>query len=114
MKGNYSKSELIYKDNINKLEQLIEKANDELYNLKEENEKALNRLEELKSQTLKDKVDYDKYVKILEENYKRILSQYEDCVKENNNLKAQQENDIIRVNGETESKDIKITKENEK
>ena len=72
MKGNYSKSELIYKDNINKLEQLIEKANDELYNLKEENEKALNRLEELKSQTLKDKVDYDKYVKILEENYKRI------------------------------------------
>ena len=91
MKGNFSKSELIYKDSIDKLNQLIEKTNDELSNLKEENEKSSNRLEELKSQSLKDKVDYDKYIKILEENYKRILSQYEDCVKENNNLKAQQE-----------------------
>lgn len=115
MKGNYSKSELIYKDSIDNLNKLIEKkTNDELSNLKEENEKNSNKLEELQSQTLKDKVDYDKYIKILEENYKRILSQYEDCVKENNNLKAQQESDIIRINNETENKIVKITKENEK
>ena len=115
IKGNYSKSELIYKDSIDNLNKLIEKkTNDELSNLKEENEKNSNKLEELQSQTLKDKVDYDKYIKILEENYKRILSQYEDCVKENNNLKAQQESDIIRINNETENKIVKITKENEK
>ena len=114
IKGNYSKSELIYKDSIDNLNKLIEKTNEELSNLKEENEKNSNKLEELQSQTLKDKVDYDKYIKILEENYKRILSQYEDCVKENNNLKAQQESDIIRINNETENKIVKITKENEK
>ena len=114
MKGNYSKSELLYEANLNNLNQLIENSNEELNNLKEENEKNLNKLEELKSQSLKDKVDYDKYIKILEENYKRILSQYEDCVKENNNLKAQQESDIIRINGETENKIVKISKENEK
>ena len=34
------------------------------------------------------------------------MSQYEECVKENNNLKAQQSNEILKLNSETEKKII--------
>ena len=41
------------------------------------------------------------------------MSQYEECVKENNNLKALQSNEILRMNSETERKIVSITKDNE-
>ena len=50
----------------------------------------------------------------IEENHKRIMSQYDECVKENNNLKAQQKADIISLNGETDKKIVTFAKDNEK
>ena len=114
MKANFSKDELIVKSNIDKLNSQILKTNNEINNIKNEYDKSVEKLEELKSQNNKDKIDYDKYIKILEENHKRIMSQYDECVKENNNLKAQQKANIISLNGETEKKIVTITKDNEK
>ena len=114
MKANFSKDELLVKSNIDKLNSLIEKTKNDINSIKAEYNKTLEKLEELKSQNNKDKTDYDKYVKILEENHKRIISQYDECVKENNNLKAQQKADIISLNGETEKKIVTISKDNEK
>ena len=56
----------------------------------------------------KDKKDYNSYLKILEENHKRIMSQYDECVKENNMLKAQHKSEIIHMNGETEKKIVSL------
>ena len=86
LKANFSKDELIIKANIEKLKTLIEKTKSDINNLKSDNQKLTSKLEELKSQNIKDKTDYDNYVKILEENHKRIMSQYDESVKENNNL----------------------------
>ena len=114
LKANFSKDELIIKSNIEKLGALISKTNTDINNIKLEHEKSKNKLDEIKSQNIKDKTDYDNYVKILEENHKRIMSQYDECVKENNNLKAQQKADIISLNGETEKKIVTFAKDNEK
>ena len=114
LKANFSKDELIIKANIEKLKTLIEKTKSDINNLKSDNQKLTSKLEELKSQNIKDKTDYDNYVKILEENHKRIMSQYDESVKENNNLQAQQKADIISLNGETEKKIVTFAKDNEK
>ena len=114
LKANFSKDELIIKTNIEKLKNLIEKTKSEINSLKLEYEKSSAKLEQLKSQNIKDKTDYDNYVKILEENHKRIMSQYDEGVKENNNLKSQQKADIISLNGETEKKIVAFAKDNEK
>ena len=114
MKANFSKDELIIKTNIEKLNNLIQKIKTEINNLKLDQEKSRTKLDEMKSQNLKDKTDYDNYIKILEENNKRIMSQYDQSVKENNNLKSQQKADIISLNGETEKKVIAFIKDNEK
>ena len=114
LKANFSKDELIIKTNIEKLGNLISKTNTDINNIKLDHEKSKNKLDEIKSQNLKDKSDYDNYVKILEENHKRIMSQYDEGVKENNNLKAQQKADIISLNGETEKKIVTFAKDNEK
>lgn len=114
LKANISKNELVYKDTEEKLKEMIIKANNDLEILKQDNTKAQSRLEEIKSQISNDKVEYDKYIKILEENNKRLLSQYEESVKENNMLKTQQEGDILRINAETEKKIIFLTKDNER
>ena len=113
MKADFSKDELIIKTNIEKLNNLIQKIKTEINNLKLEQEKLRTKLDEMKSQNLKDKTDYDNYIKILEENNKRIMSQYDQSVKENNNLKSQQKADIISLNGETEKKVITFIKDNE-
>ena len=42
------------------------------------------------------------------------MSQYDESVKENTNLKAQQKADIISLNGETEKKIVAFAKDNEK
>ena len=114
MKANFSKDELLVKTNIDKLNSLIIKTNQDIKNIKNEYDKSIEKLEELKSQNIKDKTDYDKYIKILEDNHKRIMTQYDECVKEKNNLKAQQKADIISLNGETEKKIVTISKDNEK
>ena len=114
MKANFSKDELIIKSNIDKISSAIKKTNDEIKIVKNEYDKSLKKFEELKSKNNKDKVDYDKYIKILEDNNKRIMSQYDECVKENNNLKSQNKADIISINGETEKKIIALAKDSEK
>jgi len=42
------------------------------------------------------------------------MSQYDEGVKENNNLKSQQKADIISLNGETEKKIVAFAKDNKK
>ena len=114
LKGNFSKDELIIKSNIEKLTALIKKVNEEIISAKNEYKKSVEKLNEYKTQNDKDKVNYDNYVKILEENNKRIMSQYDDTVKENNSLKSQYQSEIISRNGETEKKIVEISKDNEK
>lgn len=112
-KADFSKKELITKNNIDKLTEQTNKTNEDLKNLRDVFGKCKAKLEEIKSQSNKDKTDYNEYVRILEENHKRILSQYDESVKENNNLKAQQQADIIRMNGQTEKNLIQFQKDNE-
>ena len=114
LKGNFSKDELIVKTNINKLISLIQKTNDEITGIKSDYDKSVSKLNEFKSQSDKDKKDYSNYLKILEENHKRIMSQYDECVKENNLLKAQHKSEIIHMNGETEKKIVEIVKDSER
>ena len=113
LKGNFSKDELIVKSNIDKYSNLIKKCNDELSQIRNEYNDSVNKLNDLKEKNNKDKSDQTNYIKILEENNKRIMSQYEECVKENNNLKAQQSNEILKLNSETEKKIISFSKDNE-
>ncbi len=42
------------------------------------------------------------------------MSQYDECVKENNLLKAQHKSEIIHMNGETEKKIVEIVKNSER
>jgi len=114
LKGNFSKDELIVKTNINKLTSLIKKTSDEIASLKIDYDKSVSKLNDFKSQNDKDKIDHSNYVKILEENHKRIMSQYDECVKENNFLKQQHKSQIIHLNGETEKKIVEISKDSEK
>ena len=114
LKGNFSKDELIVKTNINKLISLIQKTNEEINGIKSDYDKSVSKLNEFKSQSDKDKKDYSNYLKILEENHKRIMSQYDECVKENNLLKAQHKSEIIHMNGETEKKIVEIVKDSER
>ena len=114
LRADFSKNELLNKAEIDKLNLLTEKTKSDINNLKIEHEKSRTKLEQIKSQNMKDKTDYDNYIKILEENHKRIMSQYDECVKENNNLKAQQKADIISLNGETDKKIVTFAKDNEK
>ena len=114
LKGNFSKDELIVKTNINKLISLIQKTNEEISGIKSDYDKSVAKLNEFKSQSDKDKKDYNSYLKILEENHKRIMSQYDECVKENNLLKAQHKSEIIHINGETEKKIVEIVKDSER
>ena len=114
LKGNFSKDELIVKTNINKLIALIQKTNEDISNIKSDYDKSVSKLNEFKSQSDKDKQDYSSYLKILEENHKRIMSQYDECVKENNMLKAQHKSEIIHMNGETEKIIVEIVKDSER
>ena len=113
LKSNFSKDELIIKSNIEKYLNSIKKTNDELTQLKNEYGDLVKKLNDLKEKNSKDKTDQTNYIKILEENNKRILSQYEQCVKENNNLKASQSNEILRLNSESEQKIVSFSKDNE-
>lgn len=109
-----SQNKVIYSETEQKLREDLEKATYDLSILKEDNAKALARLEDIKSQISSDKSEYDKYIKILEENNKRLLSQYEETVKEKNMLKTQQESDILRINEESKNKVLSLTKDNER
>ena len=113
LKSNFSKDELMIKSNIDKYENLIKKTNDELSLLKNDYKDSINKLNDLKEKNNKDKNEQSNYIQILEENNKRIMCQYEECVKENNNLKASQTNEILRLNSETEQKIVSYSKDNE-
>ena len=84
MKGNLSKDELIVKTNINKLISLIQKTNEEISGIKSDYDKSVAKLNEFKSQSDKDKKDYNSYLIILEEKHKKIMYQYDESIKDNN------------------------------
>ena len=113
LKSNFSKDELIVKSNIEKYTNLIQKCKEEFSQLKKEYNESSNKLNSIKEKNDKEKNDQANYIKILEENNKRIMSQYDSCVKENNNLKAFQRSEILRINSETEKKIVSISKDNE-
>ena len=113
LKSNFAKDELIIKTNITKYTNLIKKTSDELSQLKNDYNNSVNKLNNLKEKNNKEKNAQSNYIKILEENNKRIMSQYEECVKENNNLKDFQSSEILRLNNETEKKIVSFSKDNE-
>ena len=59
-----------------------------------------------------DKIEYDKYIKILEENNKKLLSQYENSVKENSELKSSQSSELSKLTSENSRKELKRNYEN--
>ena len=54
---------------------------------KEAEEKIDIKMEEIKDQNQSEKIEHDKYIKILEENNKELLDKYEMTSKENADLK---------------------------
>lgn len=113
LKSTKSKNAIIFKESEQNLTMMISKANSDLEKLKNEGISAKSRLEEIKLQIGSDKVEYDKYIKILEDNNKRLLCQYEESVKENNQLKTQQEDNLLHLNAENEKQVIALTKQND-
>ena len=97
IKATISKNEMMYKENTENLKEDIQRASSELQNLKDSAELAENKLEEMKSQISNDKTEYDDYIKMLEENNKKLLNQYEESVKENSDLRSKQEQDILKI-----------------
>lgn len=97
-----------YKEIENDLRAQLAKANNELSLLRQDNENAEKKINDIKFQIQNDKIEYDKYIKILEENNKKLLSQYENSVKENSELKSSQSSELSKLTSENSRKENEL------
>ncbi|MCQ2816723.1 MAG: hypothetical protein MJ252_05590 [archaeon] len=106
MDEEYNLNEADLKSQLNKL-------NNELAVLKLSSEISEKKITEFKNQIQTDKVDFDKYVKVLTENNDKLLKQYEACIKETADLKQEQEKEINSINESNAAKIKELTDEKE-
>jgi len=72
---------------------------------KELTEKKINKM---KDTTKNEKIEHDKYIKILEENNKELMDKYENINKENEELKSEHINELTELKNKNEAKEQEI------
>ena len=101
------------KETENELRTNLAKTNKELSLLRQSNENIEKKINDFKDQIQCGKLEFDKYVKILEENNKKLLTQYEDSVKNNSELNETQSSELARITSENSQKEKDIKELND-
>ena len=78
----------------------------------QEKEIAEKKILQLKEQNQSEKMEHDKYIKILEENNKELLEKYESSTENNNRLKANNSSQLTKVQSENDKKEEEIKGKN--
>ena len=104
----------LYAEEEAKLKEKLAALNKEVLLLKQNAEISERQINEYKNQIENDKIDFDKYVKVLSENNDKLLKQYESSVKETSDLKLRQESEINNLNEENAEKIKELTEERDK
>ena len=97
----------------NELRAQLAKTNKELSLLRQSNENIEKKINDFKDQIQCGKLEFDKYVKILEENNKKLLTQYEDSVKNNSELNDTQSMELARITNENSQKERDVKELND-
>ena len=101
------------KETENELRTNLAKTNKELSLLRQSNENIEKKINDFKDQIQCGKLEFDKYVKILEENNKKLLTQYEESVKNNSELNETQSSELARITSENSQKERDIKELND-
>ena len=85
----------------------------ELSVLSQDKELVDKKITQIKDQNQSEKIEHDKYIKILEENNKELMDKYELTSKENIELKNIYTNEINKIANENNTKEEQIRIKNE-
>ena len=102
-----------YKTKEEELRKKSTKLNIELSVLKQDNENIESKISEIKDQNQTDKIEHDKYIKILEENNKDLLDKYEKTSKNNIELKTTQSSELARIINENSQRENEVKTTNQ-
>ena len=103
-----------FKKKEEELRKNLAKLQAELSVLTQDKELIDKKITQIKDQNQSEKLEHDKYIKILEENNKELLDKYEMTSKENAELKNIHSEEISKLTSENNIKEEEIRKENEK
>ena len=92
----------------------LAKAQAELSVLMQDKELVHKKISQIKDKNQSEKIEHDKYIKILEENNKELMDKYEMTSKENTDLKNIYTEEINKLTVENNSKEEQIRIKNEK
>ena len=92
----------------------LAKAQAELSVLMQDKELVDKKISQIKDKNQSEKIEHDKYIKILEENNKELMDKYEMTSKENTDLKNIYTEEINKLTVENNSKEEQIRIKNEK
>ena len=103
-----------FKTKEEELRKNLAKLQAELSVLTQDKELIDKKITQIKDQNQSEKIEHDKYIKILEENNKELLDKYEMTSKENADLKTIHSDEINKLTSENNSKEQEIKLKNEK
>ena len=103
-----------FKTKEEELRKNLAKLQAELSVLTQDKELIDKKITQIKDQNQSEKIEHDKYIKILEENNKELLDKYELTSKENADLKKIHSAEINKLTTENNSKEQEIKIKNEK
>ncbi len=103
-----------FKTKEEELRKNLAKLQAELSVLTQDKELIDKKITQIKDQNQSEKIEHDKYIKILEENNKELLDKYEMTSKENADLKNIHSIEINKLTSENNSKEQEIKNKNEK
>ena len=103
-----------FKTKEEELRKNLAKVQAELSVLMQDKDLVDKKIEQIKDKNQSEKIEHDKYIKILEENNKELLDKYEMTSKENSDLKNIYTNELNQLTSENNSKEEQIRIKNEK
>ena len=103
-----------FKTKEEELRKNLAKVQAELSVLMQDKDLVDKKIEQIKDKNQSEKIEHDKYIKILEENNKELLDKYEMTLKENSDLKNIYTNELNQLTSENNSKEEQIRIKNEK
>ena len=103
-----------FKTKEEELRKNLAKVQAELSVLMQDKDLVDKKIEQIKDKNQSEKIEHDKYSKILEENNKELMDKYEMTSKENADLKNIYANEINQLTSENNSKEEQIRIKNEK
>ena len=103
-----------FKTKEEELRKNLAKVQAELSVLMQDKDLVDKKIEQIKDKNQSEKIEHDKYIKILEENNKELLDKYEMTSKENSDLKNIYINELNQLTSENNSKEEQIRIKNEK